>query len=155
MTSPESTPTPTPRQEAELMLRLARGDHLAALAIVERQFGVLVLRTQVLLSLCGIVITVTGFSGRAIAETSHLARYCISSGIVVVLLAAAVAILGVLRLRWLTQLMTADPVDALEQVIELRNRKARFLAVSSMLFIAGFGLYVGAIAQLLWSTQPR
>ena len=39
--------------------------------MVERQLSVLVLRTQVMLSLSGIVITVTGFSGRAIAQTSE------------------------------------------------------------------------------------
>ena len=43
----------------------AKGDAQKAFEIVERQLGVLILRTQVLLSLSGIVITVTGFSGRA------------------------------------------------------------------------------------------
>ena len=62
-----------------------------------------VLRTQVMLSLSGIVVTVTGFSGRAIAETSSLARSSIAAGILVVLASAAVAIWGVLRLSWLTQ----------------------------------------------------
>jgi len=48
---------------------LCLGDALRSYEIVERQLGVLVLRAQVMLSLSGIVITVTGFSGRAIAET--------------------------------------------------------------------------------------
>jgi hypothetical protein len=61
------------RKEAERILALAKGDTLKAYEMVERQLSVLVLRTQVILSLSGIVITVTGFSGRAIAQTSNAA----------------------------------------------------------------------------------
>src|SRR5512135_56281 len=97
------------RQEAEQILKLSRGDTQRAFDRVERQLSVLVLRTQVLLSLSGIVITVTGFSGRAIAETSNLARLSIATGILTVLAAAAVAIGGVLSLRWVTQALVDDP----------------------------------------------
>jgi hypothetical protein len=135
--------------EAARILALTKGDGFAALQVIERQLGVLVMRTQVLLSLCGIVITVTGFSGRAIAATSHTARLCISTGIFVVLAAAAVAIGGVLRLRWLTQEATADPHETLARGISIRNAKGRFLGVALVLFLIGFALYVAAIAQLL------
>src|SRR5581483_1358494 len=91
------------RDEAERIFKLCGSDTLKAYEMVERQLSVLVLRTQVMLSLSGIVITVTGFSGRAIAQTSDLARWSIASGILVVLASAAAAIWGVLRLHWLTQ----------------------------------------------------
>src|SRR6185295_17199 len=97
------------RNEAERILALAKGDTLRAFEIVERQLSVLVTRTQVLLSLSGIVITVTGFSGRAIAETSAAARISITAGILIVLLAAGAAIGGVLRLTWLTEAIVDDP----------------------------------------------
>ena len=60
--------------EARNILALCSGDRLRAFEMVQGQLAVLVLRTQVMLSLSGIVITVTGFSGRAIAATSMLAR---------------------------------------------------------------------------------
>jgi hypothetical protein len=139
----------TPREEAERILNLARGDTLKAYEMVERQLSVLVLRTQVMLSLSGIVITVTGFSGRAIAQTNALARGSIAAGIFVVLAAAAAAIWGVLRLQWLTQTLHDDPVTMLTRQIEIRNRKSRFLMVALLLFVVGFALYCFAIAQLL------
>lgn len=146
---------PTAREEAQQILTLVRGDALAAYDLVERQLSVLVLRTQVMLSLSGIVVTVTGFSGRAIAETSSLARLSISAGILVVLAAAAVAIVGVLKLRWMTQELSGDAVEMLARSIVARDRKARFLALSLLLFVVGFGLYCFAIAQLLWAARPH
>jgi len=145
----------TARQEAEQILKLSRGDEQRAYDMVERQLSVLVLRTQVMLSLSGIVITVTGFSGRAIAETSNLARWSIASGIMIVLLSAAAAIWGVLRLSWLTQTIDEDALTMLTRGVEIRNAKSRFLRASLVLFIVGFSLYCFAIAQLLIAAQPH
>jgi hypothetical protein len=144
---------PGAREEAEQILELAGGDRRAAYEIVERQLAVLVLRTQVMLSLSGIVITVTGFSGRTIAQTSAVARGCIAGGILIVLTAAAVAIWGVLRISWLTQTLHQDAITMLRDGIALRDRKARFLKLSLVLFIAGFSLYCVAIAQLLLAAR--
>lgn len=135
--------------EAKRILAMVDGDHRAAYELVERQLGVLVMRTQVLLSLCGIVITVTGFSGRAVAQTSDLARACIASGILIVLAAALVAIGGVLRLRWLSAAIADTPADTVARAIALRDAKSRFLAAAMLLFGVGFSLYCVAIAQLL------
>jgi hypothetical protein len=88
-------------QEVGHIIALTKGDAGKAFELVQSQLSILVLRTQVMLSLSGIVITVTGFSGRAIAQTSPLARVLVASGILIVLSAAATAIGGVLRLRWL------------------------------------------------------
>jgi hypothetical protein len=117
--------------------------------MVQAQLAVLVLRTQVMLSLSGIVITVTGFSGRAIAQTSALARGSVVLGLLLVLAAAAVAVGGVLRLRWMTQELGGEPVSILERGIAIRDRKSRYLAVALALFVVGFAAYCLAVAQLL------
>ncbi len=135
--------------EAEKILELAGGDRLKAFELVEKQLSVLVLRTQVMLSLSGIVITVTGFSGRNIAETSLLARASVVSGLFVVLAAAAVAVTGVLRLRWLTQELGGETLVMLARLLAIRDRKSRFLSLALGLFVTGFALYCFAVAQLL------
>ncbi|MBE2253934.1 MAG: hypothetical protein IAE78_30680 [Myxococcus sp.] len=137
------------RDEVSRILTLTKGDSERAFALVERQLSVLVLRTQVMLSLSGIVITVTGFSGRAIAQTNELARVLVSAGIVIVLAAAVTAIGGVLRLRWLTQELTDDLTQTLTRMLEIRDAKSRFLTVALLLFIVGFSCYCVAIAQML------
>jgi hypothetical protein len=135
--------------EARRILTLCNDDHLRAFEMIQNQLGVLVLRAQVMLSLSGIVITVTGFSGRAIAETSALARLSIVAGLFIVLAAAVVAVAGVLRLKWLTQTLSDDSLASLAKGIELRDTKARFLGVALSLFVVGFSLYCIAVAQLL------
>jgi ATP/ADP translocase len=142
------------RREGEHILRICLNDHLRAYELVERQLSVLVVRAQVMLSLSGIVITVTGFSGRAIAETSQAARICISAGILVVLAAAAVAIAGVLRLKWLSQEIDDEPIVTLLRILEMRDRKSRNLGWALSLFVAGLSLYCVAIAQLLLGAHP-
>lgn len=140
--------------EARAILELCGGSELRAFEMVQAQLAVLVLRTQVMLSLSGIVITVTGFSGRAIAATSLLARGCVVAGLFLVLLAAAVAVGGVLRLKWLTQDLAGEIVATLTRALAIRNRKSRFLSVALVLFIAGFSLYCFAVAQLLLAPPP-
>lgn len=142
------------REEVRRIIRFANGDYARAFDVVEKQMSVLVLRTQVLLSLAGIVVTVTGFSGRTIAQTSELARVLIATGIVVVLSSAAVAIGGVLRLRWLTQELCDELEETLSRMVALRDSKTRFLTAALALFVVGFSCYVVAIALMLLSTKP-
>jgi hypothetical protein len=136
-------------QEAARILDLCGGDRLRAFDMIEKQLGVLVLRAQVMLSLSGIVITVTGFSGRAVAQTSPLARASVVAGLFVVLAAAAVAFGGVLRLKWLTEVLTDDPKTTLVRGLEIRNNKSRYINVALALFVIGFALYCFGVAQLL------
>ncbi|HVY60804.1 MAG TPA: hypothetical protein VHF22_04090 [Planctomycetota bacterium] len=145
---------PRTLEEANQILALARGDGKGAFEIVERQLNILVLRTQVLLSLSGIVITVTGFSGRAIADVSRLARDSIALGIFLVLASAATAIAGVLRLTWLTREIRGEPLETLIRGIELRDSKSRYLTAALALFVSGFSLYVLAIVQLILAARP-
>lgn len=135
--------------EARAILALCEGKAKTAFDMVHDQLGTIMLRTQVMLSLSGIVITVTGFSGKAIATTSPVAKTTVVAGLCLVLLAAAVAVFGVLRLRWLTQELRPTPLETLERGIRLRNDKTRYLGIALVLFVVGFSLYCFAVAQLL------
>ncbi len=145
----------TRSEEIDRILKLTNSDTERAFGLVERQLSVLVLRTQVMLSLSGIVITVTGFSGRAIAQTNELARTLVSAGILIVLAAAATAIGGVLRLKWLTQELGEDLRQTLDRMLQVRDEKSRFLSAALVLFIIGFSCYCIAIAQMLMHVKPE
>jgi hypothetical protein len=140
--------------EVQRILKLAEGNAARAFEIVDKQLSVLVLRTQVMLSLSGIVITVTGFSGREIARTSEAARALVATGILVVLVSAAVAIGGVLRLRWLTQEITEDTEATLTGMLKVRDAKSKFLSAALVTFVVGFACYCIAIALMLVSVTP-
>ena len=70
-------------------------------------------------------------------------------GILVVLAAAATAIGGVLRLRWLTQVDGTELRLRLSHMLAERDAKSRYLSAALVLFIAGFSCYCVAIAQML------
>lgn len=135
--------------EAQSILDLCEGDRLKAFQMVQAQLGALVGRLQAILGLSSIVITVTGFSGRSVAQTSALARVTVVSGLVLVLVAAAVGIGGVLRLRWSTQELAGSPLESIARVIRIRDAKERFMTAALVIFVVGFALYCFAVAQLL------
>lgn len=123
------------------------------IALVERQFAVLTSRAQVLLGLCGIVITTTGFSGRAIASTGLIAQWLVVSGIFLVLAAAASIVWGILQLNWITQFAaTGEPAQLKQTLLRMltyRDRKTRAYRLGLLLLILGLALYVSAIALMV------
>src|SRR4051812_31485428 len=102
------------RDEAARLLALHGGaDRLAScLEVISRQFATIQSRTQLLLTLATITLTITGFSGPRIAESGEFARYSLVAGLGFVLLAVAV-LLSTLRIRWLTQFHGTDATGTL------------------------------------------
>lgn len=122
--------------------------------LMERQLDVLMSRAQLMLGLCGIAITTTGFSGRLIAGNSRLGQALIVGGLSLVLSAAALLVWGVLHLSWITQ-RDSQFIDVwLDAVLEYRDRKTRLFRVAIFLLLIGLALYVGAIAVMLLNPQP-
>jgi hypothetical protein len=145
-------PAPPPLSQEQEIRRIlgAYGPNLPEImAMLERQFAVLHNRAQVLLALCGIVISTTGFSGRLIAGTNELAQGLIIAGIALVLLSAAVVVWGVLHLRWLTLQGGTDVDSWLATSLDYRDRKTELYRVAIMLMLAGLALYVASIAVML------
>jgi hypothetical protein len=158
LTPPPSAPTPLLllSREAEKESILSRYGHERFEAIqqlIERQLDVLTSRAQLLLGLCGIAITTTGFSGRAIAGTSRVGQVLIVGGLGLVLLAAAILVCGVLHLTFVTQHNSQFIDNWLMSSLEYRDRKMRRFRLAIVLLLIGLSLYVCAIAVML--LNPR
>ncbi|MFG0249634.1 MAG: hypothetical protein ACF8OB_12165 [Phycisphaeraceae bacterium JB051] len=141
----------TPEQEYNRIMSVyGKDDPLDALNLVERQLHTLTQRAQMLLGLCGIVITVTGFSGRIIAGTNRIAQILIVSGVGITLLAAGLVVGGVMKLHWITQ---QPPESDLPQLIRsslaYRDRKMRYYQKAVFVLLLGLTCYVIAIAIML------
>ncbi len=141
----------SPAVEARQILQLCGGDALKALEMVERQLNTLHARAQVLLSLAGLTVTVTGFSGRAIAATGWPAQVLIVAAVAVVLGSAVWVFTGVMGVRWVTGETLDDPEAALYRIVERRNRRTQRYFRGGLLLSFGLGLYGAAIALLLLS----
>jgi hypothetical protein len=123
------------------------------MAMLERQFLVLHNRSQVMLGLCGIVITTTGFSGRIIAGTNFVGQLLIVNGIALVLLSATVVVWGTLHLRWLSQQAGDDTRTWIMTVLRYRDRKTDSYRLGIALMLAGLTLYVAAIGVMLLNPE--
>ncbi|NDV63306.1 hypothetical protein G0Q06_12645 [Puniceicoccales bacterium CK1056] len=140
--------------EATRILEMCEGRLIDAMGVLERQFNTLHNRAQVLFSFCGIVITVTGFSGRLIAGTNTLAQILIVAGLAVVIGCAFYIYHSVMTLRWTTQrLDTSNEVTVL-RVIRRRNLKTACYKRGGYVLFIGIILYGAAIAIMLLNPVP-
>ena len=138
-----------PKDEVKNILKLTDNNFLKAIEILEKQLNTLHVRAQVLMSLAGIVITVTGFSGRAIAGTSLLAQALIIFGLVTVLSSAVWIFIYVMKVRWLTNEVISDNLNSLEVVILQRNKKTKAYSMGGRILCIGLFLYSIAFSIML------
>lgn len=136
-------------ERARILREYAEAGLPEMMAMLERQFTVLHNRAQVLLGLCGVIISTTGFSGRLIAGTNAYAQWLIIAGVVFVLLSAAVVCWGVLHLRWLTMQLGRDTPEWLATTLSYRDTKTSAYRIGLLLMLVGLALYAAAIAIML------
>lgn len=144
----------TTPEEAKTILRLAKGEYARAVELVVRQFEVLYARAQSLVGLSGIVVTVTGFSGRIIAATNPIAQILIVSGLAVVLFSAGWVFTRVMRIQWVTQDVSDDQEGSLVVMLKRRDAKTKAMNQGGILLFAGLLLYFLAISLMLFNPEP-
>ncbi|MEM6884208.1 MAG: hypothetical protein AAF571_04195 [Verrucomicrobiota bacterium] len=142
-----------PKDEAQAILRINDGDMMQSLAVVQKQLDVIYSRAQILMSLAGVVVTVTGFSGRLIAGSSQAAQIFLVSGLFVSLGSVIWVFWRVMRVRWVTILLAADPEHALENALVRRNNKNSAYCTGGKILCIGLILYSVSIALMLMNPE--
>lgn len=137
------------KSEAKALLKLCDGNLKAALEVAERHLNTIYSRAQVLLSLAGVVVTVTGFSGRLIAGSSSYAQLFLIAGLFVSLSSAIWVFLCVMRVRWVTVFLDQDPESALEKTLWRRDRKTKAYKTGGLILCIGLVLYCISITLML------
>lgn len=135
--------------EAKAILKLSKGDLMTAMVVAQKQLDIIYTRAQVLISLAGMVVTVTGFSGRLIAGSSQLAQAFLITGLFVSLSSAIWIFFRVMRVRWVTLMLAEDEASALEHALMRRNRKTRAYGIGGTILCIGLLLYCIAISLML------
>lgn len=137
------------KHEVETVLKLCGNNLHEALKIYEQQMTVLQIRAQVLMTLAGVVLTITGFSGKRIAGTSRFAQICVIVGLGVVLFSAVWVWKKVLNIRWLTSDLYGEPEEILLRTIERRDTKTKAYTTGGFVLCMGFVIYSIAFAKML------
>jgi hypothetical protein len=149
---PKKLPPPsevTPQEEADHLLALFSGELARCIEFIRHHFDVIQARSHLLLTLGTLALTITGFSGPKIAQTGLFARYSMAFGIVFVLSALIILLLGGLRIRWTTQIIGNDPRETLSKIIRYRNQKTRLYFVELTLLVIGLTSYVASVVAYL------
>ncbi len=141
-------------EEAEHLLDLYAGNGPAIMDAIQRQMSILAGRAQMLLQLAGLTITVTGFSGASIAHSGRLGAILIVSGLVLVLIAASITMVGILRVQWTTSLAPMPLPEAVRRALRLRDEKTTAYGRALSVLVVGLALYVSSVAVLLLGNLP-
>jgi hypothetical protein len=144
---PPENPVAAHHDEARHLLAVGGGLR-GALELLMTQFNVLQTRSQVLLTVSTLALTITGFSGPRIAESGDFSRLAMAVGLVFVLASMLLILGGSLRIRWVTQFRApsgGDEAALVAQIVCHRDRKTRLFFVELCLLLAGLAAYVAAV----------
>ena len=142
-------PCLTPSVEARQILQDHQGDYPAGLKVITEQFTKLQNRSQILLTVGTIALTVTGFSGSKIAATGMIPRLLIVSGLAFVLSGIIVLLAQTLSLKWATQIRLSTQEQTLEAILTHRNKKTQTYGIALLLVVIGLALHVSSVGFYL------
>lgn len=134
--------------EARRLLELHHGDAARTYDVVRQQFLVLQQRSQLLLTLATITLTITGFSGPKMVQSGGFTRWAMAIGLALVL-AAVLVLLSGLRVKWLSQFDAGTAEATLAEAIAYRDRKTRQFQAEIVLLGLGIAAYVSAVIAYL------
>ncbi len=149
---PKPSPVITREQEADRLIAMFGDTPAAASRIMEaleRSFAVLHNRANLLLGLCGVIVTTTGFSGRLIAGTSTLSQWLVILGVCFAMVAAVIVVFGVLHIRWLSMHVGELVRPWLLTCLTYRDVKTSYYRIAMGFLLIGLAFYLAAIAVML------
>lgn len=137
--------------ESEAVYRLFAEKPIELLQFFSNQLGVLKNQAVSLLGLCGLAITVTGFSGSHMIRAGSVAAGAMVFGIAMILVAAVLALRTLTRVRWVTQDIQPNLRDTAQRIIERRNQQQRRLSQAGVFVALGLLGYLSAVCLAAFS----
>ncbi|MGE4490256.1 MAG: hypothetical protein AB7E95_12005 [Kiritimatiellales bacterium] len=131
-----------PTEELAFLKEIYGDDSGKLFAALREAFSILQTRSQMILGLATICLTITGFSGPRMAASNALSRFFIGFGLSFVLAAVIAVVAGPLRFRWVTA-WKADSLDeTLIENIRRRDSKTRLYRIATFLLLTGLTGYL-------------
>ena len=152
-----SPPQLSEQQEAQHLLKIHGGAEQLprCLDLLSQQLNVIQSRSQLLLTLSTLTLTITGFSGPQIAQSSSFARYSMSMGIIFVLFSMVLLLLSSLKIRWISQFSGDNTEEILIRALSYRNQKTKLYGIELFLLVIGLACYVSSLISYLLTISPN
>jgi hypothetical protein len=136
--------TTAQQREAQRLARALSEPEL--LGFLAAQLGVVKNQAQLLMGLCGLAITVTGFSGTHMIKAGPLSAGSMVVGIALILIGAVAVLRVLLRVRWVSQDLADEPATTAARVIVHRDRQQHRLGVAGVFVALGLAAYLLSVA---------
>jgi uncharacterized membrane protein len=117
---------------------------------IKDTFNILQVRSQLLLGLITICLTITGFSGHRLAASGVSARVALFAGVISVLISALLLFFGPLRIRWITTYKTDSFDDTIYKMLTRRDNKTKLYHTATGFLIVGLSAYIVSLAVFLF-----
>ncbi len=132
--------------EAQRVVQALGESPAQLLSFLSGQLSVIKNQGQMLLGLCGLAITVTGFSGAHMIRGGRVSAAAMVLGILLILVAAALCIRTLTNIRWVSQDLSDDLVATTKAVIERRNEQQSKLNHAGTIVVLGLASYLTSVA---------
>ena len=133
-------------EEVRQLSRLFAGQPIQLVQHLSHQIATVKTYAQVLIGLCGLTVTVTGFSGAHMIRSGSVAATLMVAGIALVMIGLVLCLRTVTRLRWVSQDLRDDLDETAQIVIRRRNRQQRAVAIAAFFVAGGLACYLAAVA---------
>ncbi len=131
--------------EARRLHALYTGRAPDLVAHLSSQLGTVKTYAQVLVGLCGLTVTVTGFSGAHMIRAGSVSASFMVGGIALVLVGLILCIRTITLLRWVSQDLHDDITETARIVIARRNGQQRMLGIAAVFVVGGLACYLAAV----------
>jgi hypothetical protein len=101
---------------------------------------------QVLIGLCGLTITVTGFSGAHMIRASSVSAMLMVTGIAFVIVGLVFCIRTITALRWVSQELRDDITETARVCIARRNHQQKMVSIAAIFVTIGLAFYLAAVS---------
>lgn len=134
------------REEARRLHALFANQPAQLVQYLATQLATVKTYAQLIVGLCGLTITVTGFSGAHMIRSGSTAAMLMVSGIALVMVGLIVCIRTITALRWVSQDLSDDLIETATIVLARRDREQRLVSIAALFVAGGLACYLGAVS---------
>lgn len=143
----------SPSEELAFLKEIYGEDSGKLFSVMREAFAILQTRSQMLLGLATICLTITGFSGPRMAASNVFSRFFIGFGLSFVLAAVIAVVAGPLRFRWTTAWKAESLDETLIENIRRRDSKTRLYRLATFLLLTGLTGYLLSLICYLYVVE--